>query len=41
MNTEKIGIVGLGKLGLPMLAAFIHKGFDVVGYDLNLSLIHI
>ena len=39
MNTEKIGIIGLGKLGLPMLASFIHKGFDVVGYDLNTDLI--
>lgn len=39
MNTEKIGIVGLGKLGLPMLSAFVKRGFDVVGYDINQELI--
>ena len=30
-----IGIIGLGKLGLSMLAAFVHRGFDVKGYDVN------
>ncbi len=39
MISKKIGIVGLGKLGLPMLAAFVDRGFDPSGYDLNLDLI--
>lgn len=39
MHKEKIGIVGLGKLGLPMLAAFVSRGFDAYGYDINSELI--
>jgi len=31
----KIGVIGLGKLGIPMLSAFAMKGFDVLGYDKN------
>lgn len=31
----KISIVGLGKLGSPMLAVMAHKGHSVVGVDLN------
>ena len=34
-----IGIIGLGKLGLPMLSAFVKKGFNVKGYDVNASLV--
>lgn len=40
MYKEKIGIVGLGKLGLPMLAAFVSRGFDAYGYDINNELIN-
>ena len=40
MYKEKIGIVGLGKLGLPMMTAFLSRGFDVFGYDINLDLIN-
>lgn len=36
---EKVGIIGLGKLGLPMLAAFIDRGFSVRGYDIDDSLV--
>lgn len=36
---DKIGIIGLGKLGLPMLAAFVKRGFNPIGYDVNGSLI--
>jgi UDPglucose 6-dehydrogenase len=39
MKNNSIGIIGLGKLGLPMLSAFIKRGFDVNGYDINQSLI--
>lgn len=30
-----LSVFGLGKLGAPMLAVFAHKGFDVIGTDLN------
>ena len=30
---EKIGFIGLGKLGLPCAEAVAKKGFDVTGYD--------
>jgi len=30
-----LSVVGLGKLGSPMLAVFAHKGFEVVGLDVN------
>ena len=36
---DKIGIIGLGKLGLPMLSAFVKRGFNPVGYDINKDLI--
>lgn len=32
---EKVGVIGLGKLGLPMFACFLSRGFDVYGYDSN------
>ncbi len=36
MKNTKIGIIGLGYVGLPLAAAFAHK-FEVVGYDINTS----
>jgi len=32
---EKIGFIGLGKLGLPVAMAISSKGYDVSGYDVN------
>jgi len=32
---DKIGIIGLGYVGLPLAHAFAKKGFDVVGFDIN------
>lgn len=32
---EKIGLIGLGKLGLPCAEAIANKGFDVTGYDVE------
>ena len=32
-NTAKIGILGLGYVGLPLAAAFIEAGFPVLGFD--------
>lgn len=39
MDQINIGIIGLGKLGLPMLSAFVKQGFNVTGFDINKSLI--
>ena len=33
MFGEKIGFIGLGKLGMPCAEACVKKGFDVTGYD--------
>lgn len=32
---NKISIVGLGKLGLPLMACFAARGFKVIGVDIN------
>ena len=34
MYKEKIGFIGLGKLGMPCAEAIANKGFDVAGYDI-------
>jgi UDPglucose 6-dehydrogenase len=39
MYKDNIGIIGLGKLGLPMMGAFISRGFDPKGYDINQKLV--
>ena len=31
---EKIGFIGLGKLGMPCAEAIRKKGFHVAGYDI-------
>ena len=33
--TDRISVIGLGKLGASMAAAFASRGFDVVGVDIN------
>ena len=33
--TRKISVIGLGKLGASMAAAFAERGFDVIGVDVN------
>jgi len=35
MSKPKIGIVGLGYVGLPFLAALVNVGYKVVGLDIN------
>ena len=32
---ERIGFIGLGKLGMPCAEAIAQKGFEVVGYDIE------
>ena len=34
---EKLSIVGLGYVGMPIAVAFAKKGIDVIGFDLNKS----
>lgn len=34
-NTEKISVVGLGYVGMPIAVAFAAKGLSVIGFDLN------
>jgi UDPglucose 6-dehydrogenase len=35
MLIEKLSVIGLGKLGLPMAVLFASKGFKVIGLDIN------
>jgi UDPglucose 6-dehydrogenase len=35
----RLSIIGLGKLGSPMVAVFASKGFDVIGVDLNTAFV--
>ena len=32
---EKLSLVGLGYVGMPIAIAFAAKGIDVIGFDLN------
>lgn len=34
-NKEKISLVGLGYVGMPIAVAFANKGIDVIGFDVN------
>lgn len=34
-NTAVVGVIGLGYVGLPLLAAFARAGFPVVGFDVD------
>ena len=32
---EKLALIGLGYVGMPIALAFAAKGLDVIGFDLN------
>jgi len=34
-RTAKIGIIGLGYVGLPLGLTFTRKGFTVIGFDVD------
>jgi len=34
-KTAKVGVIGLGYVGLPLVQAFIKAGFDCIGYDVD------
>jgi UDP-N-acetyl-D-galactosamine dehydrogenase len=36
MHNEKIGIIGLGYVGLPLAVEF-GKKFDTIGFDININ----
>lgn len=35
MQIERVGVVGLGNMGLPMATTLARQGFEVVGFDLS------
>lgn len=41
MNTNKISLIGLGKLGLPLLATFGKHGQKIIGIDVDVNKINI
>jgi UDPglucose 6-dehydrogenase len=41
MNTNKISLIGLGKLGLPLLATFGKNGQKIIGIDVDVNKINI
>jgi UDP-N-acetyl-D-glucosamine dehydrogenase len=34
-NKEKVGVIGLGYVGLPLAVVFAESGYDVIGFDIN------
>ena len=34
-KTAKVGVIGLGYVGLPLIGAFVNKGFTCIGYDVD------
>ena len=34
-KNEKLSLVGLGYVGMPIAVAFAGKGLNVIGFDLN------
>lgn len=36
-QSSVIGVVGLGYVGLPLVLAYAHKGFSVIGFDIDQS----
>lgn len=33
----RVGIIGMGYVGLPLVSAFVNKGFPVIGFDIDAS----
>ena len=36
-RTARVGIIGLGYVGLPLARAFVEKGYSVLGFDTDAS----
>lgn len=39
INNVKIGVIGIGRIGLPTALSFADKGFETVGIDINTKLV--
>ncbi|WP_241261769.1 NAD(P)-binding domain-containing protein, partial [Dietzia sp. KRD202] len=37
MKDNKLAIIGLGYVGIPLAVEFVKKGFEVIGFDINTS----
>ena len=35
MRIKRVGVIGLGNMGLPMAATLARTGFEVSGFDLS------
>ena len=40
-NKERLSLIGLGYVGMPIAVAFANKGIDVIGFDLNMAKIEL
>jgi len=38
-NSLKIGVVGIGRIGLPTALCFANSGFETIGIDINAELV--
>ncbi|SVB83234.1 uncharacterized protein METZ01_LOCUS236088, partial [marine metagenome] len=38
-NSLKVGIVGIGRIGLPTALCFANSGFETIGIDINAELV--
>ena len=38
-NSLKIGVVGIGRIGLPTALCFANSGFETIGIDINTELV--
>ena len=34
-KTAKLGVIGLGYVGLPLISAFTNAGFSCIGFDVD------
>ena len=41
MSKPTVSVIGLGKLGSPMVAAFASRGYKVIGVDINLDFVRL
>ncbi len=39
-NSLKVGIVGIGRIGLPTALCFANSGFETIGIDINTELVN-
>ena len=37
LRNKRIAIIGLGYVGVPLAVAFVKKGFEVIGFDIDVD----